>query len=199
MAKIGFNNSNNECIIQTVEGIREIYLSRRSSWGSWRYEETSTLQTGKIVDNTFYGEVYAYDIQPTASFRERMQVTPERSYTQEFNFTASPTEVFQRDKIEQIKVLRDMMVFYVDNNNRIWLAGESNGMRVRDYNMSTDNNSYDISLGCRERSMIREVDSTFFKQFITPKPLDLCLCDSGQTWTNLCQASWNSLCSTCWS
>lgn len=196
---IGFNNNSNECIIQTVEGIREIYLSRRSSWGSWRYEETSTLQTGKIVDNTFYGEVYTYDVRPNCTFVERMQVSPERSYNQEFSFVGAPTKVFNRDKIEQLKVVRDMMVFYVDNNNHIWLAGESDGMRVRSYSMSTDNNAYDVSLGCIERSPIREVDSTFFAQFINPQPLSLCLCDSGQTWTNLCQASWNSLCQTCWS
>lgn len=197
MPQIGLNNINNDCKPRVITGIDEVYFARRSHFGKWKYEQTSVLQTGKIIGNTSSSEPFLYIFKPDSiQFTENQQSRGGRSYEQSLSMSLQKLESYNRDKLEQLKVLRDVIVFFIDSNNRVWLAGETNGLRVSNYNATTDNSEYSINLSNTERSPIREVDRDYFDSLITCEALETTLCET--PWDVLCNTNWCSLCETIW-
>lgn len=192
---INFLNYLNECDNKTIGGIGKLYFKERKEIDRWFYEKTAQLQQGIILGqsgNDNHWHLLLYDLK-TAIFTQTELFIPSRNYDMTLKIQINKMSVYNRDKMEQLSVIKDIVALYEDNNGNWWLMGETFGCRGT-HSTSTDvdngNNIYELTLSCKERYPIRNMSQDYIDNYVEVPIINFC----SQSWDTICNSSWQEIC-----
>lgn len=175
-----------KCGDNTIGGIVEAYVQRRSAIGQWWwYREANSSDTTILTDFdtnnqpsvlTGYNQVakennnnatYLWNklfIRDTSNLTVEQTVDLPRLYTQTLNLEIAQFDVLKRAYLERMVVAKDCVFIVKDYNGSYYVVGETNGCRTK-VSMNTDakkgDNKFVVTAVCNERAFIRELDKQF--------------------------------------
>lgn len=124
---------------------------------------------GELTEMTIDGNIFPYvPYVDSASWSENINVAPENGtifYEQTANLVLGANQQALRNIVDELSKAANLVVFVLDNNDRMWMIGDPTGKRVTwlssgDSNSGTafgDRNGWNLSLMCRNSAPAIEV------------------------------------------
>lgn len=191
------DNFYQRCKDQTLGGITDVYVQRRSALAEdWFYTDAnhipgagtafpdtdvapSMILLSSITTNPDLNQEGATSAtflwnklfirKETSSFTASLSSLKPRIYDYTLTIEISQFDVFKRNYIERMTILKDLVFIIRDNNGSYYMIGEEQGMKASvsvQSDVKKGDNKFIMTAVCKARMLPREVSKFYAEAFL---------------------------------